>query len=269
MKKMVSLVLAGVLSMTMLAACGNGAASKTDNAATAAPAGGQTVKKYTFGTDATFPPFEYEKDGKYTGIDIELINAIAKDQGFEVDMKPMNFKGIIPAMVAKQLDGALAGISITDERKQTVNFSDSYFQAGVVMVVRQDNTSIKTPEDLKGKTIAIKKGTSGAKKADELAAKYGAKVNYFDDSPTMYQEVVNKNADVTIEDFPVVSYMLAQNPDSKLKIVGDRLNGDFYGIAVAKGNDELLKKVNDGLKKMKDNGQLDEIVKKYMGTTAK
>lgn len=94
-------------------------------------------------------------------------------------------------------------------------------------------------------------------------------MKYFDDSPSMYQEVANKNADATLEDFPVVSYKIAVDPNSKLKIVGDRLNGDFYGIAVAKGDAELQKKINDGLKKLQANGEYDKIVEKYLGTAAK
>ena len=98
--------------------------------------------------------------------------------------------------------------------------------------------------------------------------KYGAEIKYFDDSPAMYQEVVNKNADVTLEDFPVISYKIAVDPGSNLKVVGDRLNGDYYGIAVKKGNDELLQKINDGLKKLQENGKYDEIIKAYVGTEA-
>ncbi|NEW07444.1 transporter substrate-binding domain-containing protein [Paenibacillus sp. SYP-B3998] len=267
MKKLGTVLLATVLAFS-LSACGTPNSNKAVDTAqpTKKP---DVVKKYTFGTDATYPPFEFEKDGKYVGIDIELINAIAKEEGFEIELKPMNFKGIIPAITAKQLDGALAGISITDERKQVVNLSDSYYKAGLSLVVREDNTTIKSPEDLKGKTIAIKKGTSGAKLADELGKKYGAEVKYFDDSPSMYQEVANKNADVTIEDFPVISYKIAIDPNSKLKIVGDRLNGDLYGIAVSKENPDLLNKINDGLKKLKDSGKLDQIINSYMATSSK
>lgn len=269
MKKGLSVVLGTVIALT-LSACGNGAA--TDNKSTQTTQPAQTaaaVKKYTFGTDATYPPFEFQKDGKYIGIDIDLINAIAKEEGFEVELKPMNFKGIIPAITSKQLDGAIAGISITDERKQVVGLSDPYYKAGLSLIVREDNTTIKTPEDLKGKVIAIKKGTSGAKLADEYGKTYGATVKYFDDSPAMYQEVANKNADVTLEDFPVISYKIAVDPNSKLKIVGDRLNGDNYGIAVSKDNEELMKKINDGIKKVKANGKYDEIISTYMGKSTK
>ncbi|MGF7034144.1 polar amino acid transport system substrate-binding protein [Paenibacillus mucilaginosus] len=267
MKKIGSLLVTALLALS-ISACGTTADQAAGTSPDAAKTG-EGTKKYVFGTDATYPPFEFEKDGKYVGIDIELINAIAKEEGFEVELKPMDFKGIIPAITAKQLDGAIAGISITEERKQVVALSEPYYKAGLSLVVREDNTEIKGPDDLKGKVIAIKKGTTGAKQADELAKKHGAQVKYFDDSPAMFQEVVNKNADVTIEDYPVVSYKIAVDPASKLKIVGDRLNGDFYGIAVGKDNTELMKKINDGLKKVKDSGKLDEIINKYMKSESK
>jgi len=259
MKKVLWALTSGLLALS-LAACGNSTAP-ADQAGTSASSG----KKYVFATDATYPPFEFEKDGKYVGIDIDLIHAIAKEEGFEVEVKPMDFKGIIPGITSKQLDGAIAGISITEERKQVVDFSEPYYQAGLSLVVRADNETIKSPEDLKGKIIAIKKGTTGAKFADELGKKYGATVKYFDDTPSMFQEVVNGNADATLEDYPVIAYKIAVDTNTKLKIVGDRLNGDHYGIAVAKGNKELLDKINSGLKKLKENGKYDEIVKTYLG----
>ncbi|WP_183600367.1 transporter substrate-binding domain-containing protein [Paenibacillus phyllosphaerae] len=258
------MIAAAAMMAFTLSACGSN--NTGDEAASGN--GGEAVKKYVFGTDATYPPFEFEKDGKYVGIDIDLLNAIGEVQGFEVEIKPMDFKGIIPAITAGQLDGAIAGISITDERKQVVDFSEAYYEAGLSLIVHKDNTEIDSPEDLAGKVIAIKKGTSGAVKAEELAKQYGAEVKYFDDSPAMYQEVANKNADVTIEDFPVISYKIAVDPNANLKIVGDRLNGDFYGIAVDKGNSELVQKLNDGLKTLKENGKYDEIVGTYLGTTA-
>ncbi|GAA4720353.1 transporter substrate-binding domain-containing protein [Brevibacillus fulvus] len=271
MKKALFTVLSCLLALTV-SACGSSGQSQStsgndssNGAAAPAESSAPAKEKYVFGTDATYPPFEFEKDGKYVGIDIDLLNAIAEAEGFEIEIKPMDFKGIIPGITSKQLDGAAAGISITDERKQVIDFSEPYYQAGLSLVVRADNETIKNPEDLKGKTIAIKKGTTGAKFAEELAQKYGAEIKYFDDSPAMFQEVVNGNADVTLEDYPVVSYKIAVDPNSNLKIVGDRLNGDYYGIGVAKGNEELLKKINDGLKKVQESGKYDEIIKTYLG----
>ncbi|MBT2737414.1 transporter substrate-binding domain-containing protein [Bacillus sp. ISL-7] len=222
-------------------------------------------KVYKVGVDTTYPPFEFKEGDQYKGIDIDLINAIAKNQGFKIELSPMDFGGIIPAMQANQLDVAIAGMSITDERKKIVDFSTPYFDAGLTVIVKNDNSNIKSADDLKGKTVAVKKGTTGAKYAQDNAAKLGIKVVQFNDSPAMFQEVANGNADALIEDYPVISYAIAQK-DLGLKIVGDRLNGDQYGIAVLKGqNQDLLKKINKGIEELKKDGTYDKIVKSYLG----
>lgn len=222
-------------------------------------------KVYKVGVDTTYPPFEFKEGNDYKGIDIELINAIAKNQGFKIELSPMDFGGIIPAMQANQLDVAIAGMSITDERKKVVDFSTPYFDAGLTVIVKEDNSSIKSVDDLKGKKVAVKKGTTGAKYAQDNAAKLGITVVQFNDSPAMFQEVSNGNADALIEDYPVISYAIAQK-DLGLKIVGDRLNGDQYGIAVLKGqNQDLLKKINKGLEELKKDGTYDKIIKTYLG----
>lgn len=246
----------------VLAACGNsGTGTKENNNAS----GNEEIKTYAVGVDITYPPFEFEDNGEYKGIDIDLIKAIAKDQGFEIELKPMDFKGIIPALLSDQLDIAIAGMSITEDRMKKVDFADPYFEAGLTLVTSVDNNEITKPEDLKGKMIAVKKGTTGANIAEELAKEFGADVRLFDDSPSMFQEVSNRNADVLIEDYPVVAYAIAQNEKLGLKIVGERLNGDNYGIAVKKGeNQELLEKINAGLQSLKDSGKYDEIVSTYI-----
>ena len=252
--KIVSLLFMMVL---VLAACGTKDVGNAGEGAT-------EVETYRVGIDTTYPPFEYEENGEYTGIDIDLIHAIAEDQNFKIDFKPMDFGGIIPAMQAGQLDVAIAGMSITDERKKIVDFTDPYFKAGLTLVVKQGETSIKSIEDLAGKKVAAKKGTTGAKFATEKADEIGFELVQFNDSPAMFQDVANGNSDVLIEDYPVIAYAIAQST-LDLEIVGDRLNGDEYGIAVLKGkNDELLKKMNAGLANLKDSGKYDEIINKYL-----
>lgn len=242
----------------ILAACGSTSEKTSGNA-------GSSDKVYKVGVDTTYPPFEFKDGNTYKGIDIDLINAIAKDQGFKIQLSPMDFGGIIPAMQANQLDVAIAGMSITDERKKVVDFSTPYFDAGLTVVVKNDNNSIKSVDDLKGKTVAVKKGTTGAKYAADNASKLNIKVVQFNDSPSMFQEVANGNADALIEDYPVISYAIAQK-DLGLKIVGDRLNGDQYGIAVLKGqNQDILKKIDKGLENLKKNGTYDKIIKTYLG----
>jgi polar amino acid transport system substrate-binding protein len=260
MKKLGLFSLLMVLSL-FIAACGS---DKTEEKKDATKE--ETKKVYKVGVDVTYPPFEFKEGTEYKGIDIDLIKAIAENQGFEIELNPMDFGGIIPAMQANQLDLAIAGMSITDERKKVVDFSTPYFDAGLTTIVKEDNADIKSVNDLKGKVVAVKKGTTGAKWATDNQSKLGIKeVKQFNDSPAMFQEVTNGNADALIEDYPVISYAIAQQ-DLSLKIVGDRLNGDQYGIAVLKGkNQDLLEKVNKGLEELKASGKYDEIVKAYLG----
>ena len=256
MKKFKLLSILLVLTL-LVAACG----TKDENTGS----GKEEGKVYKVGIDTTYPPFEFEEAGEYKGIDIDIINAIAKNQGIKIEFSPMDFGGIIPAMQADQLDIAIAGMSITDDRKKVVDFSEPYFDAGLTLVVEGGNEKITSLDDLKGKKLAAKKGTTGATFATENAAEKGFEVVQFNDSPAMFQEVANGNADALIEDYPVIAYAIAQN-DLGLKTIGDRLNGDQYGIAVLKGeNADILKKINAGLDELKEDGTYDEIINTYLG----
>ncbi|WP_270567543.1 transporter substrate-binding domain-containing protein [Clostridium beijerinckii] len=267
-KSLVGIVLASVVTVGIMAGCGS---SKNDSAKS-----GDGNKKYVIACDAKYAPFSFEEDGKYKGIDVELLDAIAKEEKFEYDLKPMDFNGIIPGLTSNQLDGAIAGMSITDERKETLDFSDGYFVSGLSLVVNKDNNDIKAETDqndknkviisnLNGKSASLKKGTAGAKFAEDNEKGYGLNLNYFDDSPSMFQAVENKNCDFLLEDYPVIAYKIKVDPDSKLKIAGDKLTNVDYGFAVKKGeNADLLKKFNEGLKKLKENGQYDKIVDQYI-----
>lgn len=154
--------------------------------------------------------FRVSKDGKYVGIDVDLLAAISKLEGFDYELTAMDFKGIIPALQSNQIDGAIAGMSITDERKKVLDFSEGYYVSGLSAVIKAGNNSIKSLDDLKGKAFAVKKGTAGAKYAEDNSAKLGAKIKYFNDTPSMFQEVKNGNSDVTFEDYPVIAYMITQ-----------------------------------------------------------
>jgi glutamine transport system substrate-binding protein len=239
----------------LLAACGSSTNSGSSG----------DEKVYTVGVDITYPPFEFQEDGEMKGIDIDLINAIAEDQGFEIKIEAMDFGGIIPAMQAGELDIGMGGMSITEKRKKTVDFSEPYFESGLSLVVAKDNTDISSIEDLKGKTIAVKNGTTGATFATENKDTYGYEIIQVSDSTSMFQEVANGSADALLEDYPVIMYAITTS-DLELKVAGDKLNGDNYGISVLKGkNDELLKKINDGLANLKESGKYDEIIDKYLG----
>lgn len=256
---MISKILIIAIVTMGLAGCGNTTTSQNKNSDK------KFSKKYVISTDATYAPFEYEKDGKYIGIDIDLLASIAKIEGFQYELKAMDFKGIIPALQAGQIDGAIAGMGITDERKIVLNMSDGYFESGLSAVAKKGNDKIKSEADFKGKIFAVKKGTLGAKYAEENKGKLGITIKYFNDTASMMQEVKNGNADVTFEDYPVIAYMISVDPNSNLKIIGNKITKQNYGFAVKRGNNtELVEAFNDGLKKLKASGEYDKIVGKYI-----
>lgn len=229
------------------------------------PASGKT---YQIGTDVTFAPFEFQDaSGKFVGIDMDLLDAIAKDQNFKYEIKPLGFNAAVQALEANQVDGVIAGMSITDERKQKFDFSDPYFDSGVVMAIRQDQESIKSYEDLKGKKVAVKTGTEGYSFAESISSKYGFTIVPFDDSAQMYDDVKTGNSVACFDDFPVLAYGVEQN--NGLKIVTEMEPGASYGFAVSKGrNQELLQKFNAGLVNLKASGEYDRIKEKYIGENA-
>lgn len=246
-----------LLMGTLLISCGN-------QASTASTSNDGENKKYIIATDLIYPPFSIKDDnGDYIGIDVEILKAVAEIEGFDYELKPMDFGGIIPALESGQLDGAIAGATITEERKKVVDFSDSYYEKGLVAVVNIDDDSIKTADDLVGKVMAVKNGTAGAAYVDEnLSGKVDVRV--YEDTVSMFTAVENNQADAAFEDAPVIEYLIKTTPNSKLKIGTDKLTTGDYGFMVKKGsNAELLEMFNSGLRKIKENGTYDEILNKY------
>lgn len=224
-------------------------------------------KTYTIGTDVTFPPFVYaNSNNKYVGIDMELIRSIAKEEGFKIKIKPLGFNAAVQSVSSGQIDGVIAGMTITDERKQTFDFSNAYYQSGIVMAVAP-KSGIKGLQDLKGKRVAVKTGTQGATYANSLKDKYGFKVVTFDDSDNVYNDVKTGNSAACFDDSAVLNYGVKTGLG--LKIVTKPADIGQYGFAVKKGqNQELLKMFNQGLAKLKKNGKYDQIIKKYTGAAA-
>ncbi|WP_271395419.1 amino acid ABC transporter substrate-binding protein/permease [Neomicrococcus lactis] len=221
-------------------------------------------KTYVIGTDTTFAPFEFrDTSGEMTGIDMDLIRAIGKDQGFNVEIRSLGFNAALQALSSNQVDGVIAGMSITDERKKIYDFSEPYFESGVQMAVAANDDTIKSYEDLKGKTVVAKTGAEGETFAKSIADKYGFTVQSLDQSATMYESVKSGNAVAVFDDYPVLAYGIAQG--NGLKTVTDKEAGGSYGFAVNKGkNPELLAAFNDGLAKLKANGEYQKILDSYL-----
>lgn len=252
MKRILSLVLIFVF---LFALCTLSGCQKTES---------ESKKIYTIFSERFFPPFEYldEKTNIYTGFDIELLEAIAKDQGFEYELRNAKFDKALLAVDKKEADGVIAGISITESRKQKFDFSDEYFKDGQCIVVA-DETIIKSLADLKGKTVACKKETEGATLAEEMMDKYHYTLNYYDEVDAMCESVANGEDAACICDFSSVSYTINKNKYS-LKVISDLFDITPYGMAVKKGhNKELLRLFNTGLENIKKSGKYDELINKY------
>jgi len=220
-------------------------------------------KTYVIGTDTTFAPFEFRKDGELTGIDMDILQAIAEDQGFKVEVRSLGFSAALAALSANQVDGVIAGMSITDKRKEIYDFSEPYFESGVQMAVSQNDEDIKGYEDLDGKTVVAKTGSEGEAYAKSVSKEYGFKVKSLDQSATMYESVKSGSAVAVFDDYPVLAYGIAQG--NGLKTVTDKVPGGSYGFAVNKGeNTALLAAFNDGLAELKANGEYQKILDEYL-----
>lgn len=292
MKKVFSLLLSGCMMLGMLAGCGSDAASSTTAAsaaapteaaaaeATAAPETAETGsaadaaeattsgdKTWVIATDTVFKPFEYtDESGNFVGIDVDIVAAIAEDQGFQYELKSLGWDAAIAACQAGQADGMIAGASITDERKESGwLFSDGYYTATQCMAVAE-NSDIAGFEDLKDQQVAVKTGTQGASYAESLKDQYGFNINYFEDSPTMYQAVAGGQAVACFEDTPIMAASI-KDGGLGLKIVeGSENDGADYGFAIFNSSkQELLDMFNAGLANIKANGKYDEIIAKYLG----
>ena len=223
-------------------------------------------KTYTIGTDITFAPFEFQDvNGDFVGIDMDLLEAIAKDQGFNYEVKPLGFNAAVQALESKQVDAVIAGMSITEERAKKFDFSDPYFDSGVIMAVDEDNESVSSYDDLKGERVAVKTGTEGASFATSIQDEYGFEIVTYDESANMYEDVKTGNSIAAFDDYPVLAYGVKQG--NGLKIVTEKEAGNSYGFAVSKGeNAELLQMFNTGLTNLRASGEYQKILDQYLDT---
>ncbi|TMN23903.1 transporter substrate-binding domain-containing protein [Lentibacillus cibarius] len=239
--------------VSTLAACGGEEESGGD---------GELQDTYTVASDTSFVPFEFKEDGEYVGFDIDLIHAVADEAGFNIELETTNFDGIIPGLQTGSFDMAVAGIGITEKRKKKIDYSDPYFESGLAIGVQKDNDSIKDIDDLEGKTIATRLGSTSSKYIKENID--NADTNQYEQLDQAYLAVENGSADAILYDAPNVKYYINTTGD-KLKVVGDLYKAEDYAIAISKGQEELVKSVDEALQTIKDNGTYDEIYEKWFG----
>lgn len=253
MKKILCVLMATVMCLC-LAACGNSGTPE------------KAEKNFVIATDKGFSPFEFQDaDGNIVGIDMDILAAVAEDQGFTYELQYIGWDAAIAACQAGQADGMIAGASITEERKGNGwIFSDGYYDATQGMAVAA-SSDIAGFEDLKGKKVAVKNGTMSNQYADSLKDQYGFEVVTFSTSPDMYQAVTGGQADACLDDTPILKYNIKTGELDMKFVDGTENEPAQYGLAIFdESKQELVDLFNAGLKNIRANGKYDEILKTYL-----
>lgn len=257
------LVLASILSLSLFALAGCGSAPAPTPTPTPTPAPVEKILKV--GSDIAYAPFEFmDEKQQATGFDIELINALGKDMGYtKVNIETAAFDGLLPALQAGKYDCVISAMTITEKRAQSVQFSDKYFRA-IQYIAMKKGASFKTLEDLKGKKVGVQLSTTG----QEVVEKAGVEPRKFDTTPDAMNDLLNGGVEAVVADGPVVLWFQAQNPKAEITSVEANVEQEFYGIAMKLDNKDLGTKLNASLKKLRENGQYNEIYKKWFKVDA-
>lgn len=248
--KLLTMMLAGILA-TSLTACGGGSA-KSD--------------AITFGTNPEFPPFEFITSngviGEFDGIDMAIAKQIGEDNSMEVKMESMEFDSLLVALQNGQIDAVIAGMTATDERRETVDFSTPYYTATQVMIVKEDS-DITSAADMADKKICVIQGYTGEVCVKDMGYAYEA----FKKGTEAVMELVNGKCDVVVLDSATAQKYVSDNEGLKIVEDASAFESEEYAIAVQKGNTELLNKINKSVEKMLSDGTINELAVKYTEAT--
>lgn len=254
-----------MVSLLGLAGCGG---TKTPNApaqngsGSANTASSENVLKV--GSDIAYAPMEYMNTQQQPeGFDVDLMNAIGKDLGYQVKFESGTFDGLIPALNSGKFDAIISSMTITEERAKTVQFTNRYFQATQSIAVKQ-GSPIKSEADFKGKKIGVQLGTTG----QDAVEKMGLTPQKYETAPDALNDLINGGIDVAVIDSPVVAYFIKQNPDKKIVTIPGNFDQEYYGIAVKQDHKALADQMNASLKKLMDNGEYNKIFKKWFNSEA-
>lgn len=219
-------------------------------------------------TDPSFVPFEMmdQETGEMVGFDMDIISEVAERAGFEYNLKTMDFNGIIPAIQTGNVDIAIAGVTITEERAEIVDFSDPYYDSGLRILVSADDESIEKVEDLKGKKIGTKIGSTSY---DYLQEQLGdeADITPYPGSSDMYMALLGGSVDAVFYDAPNVGYFSKTRGEGRVKVVGPLYEGQEYGIVLVQDS-KWVEPINDALAAMKEDGTYDDIHEKWFGSAS-
>ncbi len=249
----------------LLAACGKKEEAPAPAPVASAPAPAP-AKVYVVGTDAAYAPFESQNEkGEIVGFDIEVVQAIAAKAGIEVKFVNTPWEGIFNALGQGDRDMVVSAVTITEERKGTMDFSAPYFDAQQLIAVKETSKVAKFA-DLKKLKVGVQTGTTGDEAVTKLQGKTSTNIKRFESTPLALKELEAGGVDAVVADNGVVIHYVANNPGGKFKTVADKeFVPEQYGIALKKGNTELLEKINKGLADIKADGTYDQIFTKYFG----
>lgn len=216
-------------------------------------------------TDATWPPMEYiNTDQEIVGFDIDFMNAVADAAGFNVEFQNTAWDGIFAGLANGDYDAVISSVTITDERKRTMDFSTPYINAGQVLIVRKDApASWTTLDDLAGKSVGAQIGTTGS---IEIQNNKGTELRTYDEIGLAIEDLAQGRIAGVVADTPIAADFVLQNENYKatLKIVGEPFTDEYYGVAVKKGNSDVLALINKGLEVLLNDGTVEEIQDKWL-----
>ena len=216
-------------------------------------------------TDATFPPMEFVENGKRTGFDVELVEAIGQTLGRKIEWIDIDFKGLVPGLISKRFDMAVSGIYITDERKKVVDFTAPYYAGGLVVMVKDGNTAIKVPSDINGKKVSVQVGTKSVAFTKEKFPQ--VQLMEVEKNQEMFNLVDIGRADAAVTGKPA-AYQYVRTRGG-LKVLPEQITTEEYGMAIRKDTPELTKAVNGAIEKLKADGTYAKIVNKWFNASAK
>lgn len=264
-KRIASWMLVSFLLLFLLSACGtnssapsNGSSETTTGSGSSAPT---TKEKIVVGTDAAYAPFEYiDTKGDIAGWDIELIKKMAELGGFEIELRNLPWDTLFQEVKNGGVDAAISAITITDERKQTYDFTEPYFVANQLVLVKEDSP-IQTFQDLKNaKYVGVQNATTGHYVVQELLGKTSPKIKSYESTPLAIQDMLNGGSDAVVADNAVVLEYVKNNPNVKFRTIDDpSFEKEYYGLMVKKGNQKVLDTLNNALQKAKAEGIVKQI----------
>lgn len=259
-KKVIALTMAALMIGSLTACSGSGKTAETSAAASEAAPEAASGGVLTMATNAEFPPYEYHDNNDIVGIDVEIAKALAEKLGMTLEIEDIAFDSIIPEIDSGKADIGLAGMTVNEDRLKNVDFSDPYTTASQVIIVKNDS-EIAGPDDLEGKSIGVQLGTTG----DIYASDYeetGSTIERYSKGFEAVQAMMQGKIDAVVIDLEPAKVFVAENEG--IKILDEALTVEEYAIAIKKGNTELLEKINTALAELKDSGELQKIIDKYI-----